>query len=100
MPLALPPAAMSSSTTAFAPASSISTTPTLAPSRAKRRAPARPMPDAAAVTMPTLPSSRTAGALPSVQVVQPGDVLAGDLAAHGGREGGEVLVEHLLRLGP
>src|SRR6516164_3532057 len=36
----------------------MSTTPTAAPSRAKRIAPARPIPEAAAVTMPILPSSR------------------------------------------
>src|SRR6266446_3523695 len=36
----------------------MSTTPTAAPSRAKRSAPARPIPEAAAVTMPILLSSR------------------------------------------
>src|SRR6516164_8765112 len=36
----------------------MSTTPTAAPSRAKRKAPALPIPEAAAVTMPILPSSR------------------------------------------
>src|SRR5215831_1324649 len=36
----------------------MSTTPTAAPSRAKRSAPALPIPEAAAVTMPILPSSR------------------------------------------
>src|SRR6185437_15377361 len=36
----------------------MSTTPTAAPSRAKRSAPARPIAEAAAVTMPILPSSR------------------------------------------
>src|SRR5262249_7199704 len=36
----------------------MSTTPTAAPSRAKRSAPARPIPEAAAETMPILPSSR------------------------------------------
>jgi hypothetical protein len=41
-------------TTASTPAASRSTTATDAPSLAKRNAPARPMPDAAAVTMPIL----------------------------------------------
>src|SRR5271166_3960936 len=36
----------------------MSTTPTATPSRAKRTAPALPIPEAAAVTMPILPSSR------------------------------------------
>src|SRR5271157_684506 len=36
----------------------MSTTPTAAPSRTKRSAPARPIPEAAAVTIPILPSSR------------------------------------------
>ena len=45
-------------TTASTLAPSTSTTATLAPSRAKRIAPARPMPEPAAVTMPILPSSR------------------------------------------
>src|SRR3546814_14235285 len=44
--------------TASTPAASRSTTATAAPSRANRNAPARPMPDAAAVTMPILSSRR------------------------------------------
>ena len=62
---ALPPAAVISVMTASTPAWSMSTTPTAAPSRAKRKAPARPIPEAAAVTMPILPSSRI-GLPPSV----------------------------------
>src|SRR5665647_1941123 len=41
-------------TTSLTPASLISTTPTAPPSAAKRMAPERPIPDAAAVTSPTL----------------------------------------------
>src|ERR1700733_121073 len=58
MPIALPPAWVISPTTASTPARSRSTTATDAPSRAKRNAPARPMPEAAAVTMPIFPSRR------------------------------------------
>src|SRR5262245_23258936 len=60
MPLALPPPATISFTTAATLAASTSTTPTLAPSRAKRTAPARPMPEPAAVTIPILSFSRMA----------------------------------------
>src|ERR1700758_2977171 len=49
----------------------MSTTPTAAPSRANRSAPARPIPEAAAVTMPILPSSLMLPLLPSS-----GDLLA------------------------
>ena len=58
MPCAVPPAAVISRTTLSTPAASTSTTATCAPSRAKRTAPARPMPDAAAVTIPIFPLRR------------------------------------------
>ncbi len=58
MPCAVPPAARISPVTRSTPAASTSTTATCAPSRAKRTAPARPMPEAAAVTIPILPASR------------------------------------------
>src|SRR5262245_12080424 len=60
MPWAVPPAAAISFTTRSTPAASTSTTATCAPSRAKRRAPARPMPEAAAVTIPIFPAKRMA----------------------------------------
>src|SRR5258705_13814868 len=46
----------------------MSTTPTAAPSRAKRSAPARPIPEAAAVTMPILLSSRMVSPFSSLVV--------------------------------
>src|SRR2546426_5419292 len=58
IPSAAPPAAVISLTTRCTPAASTSTTATCAPSRAKRRAPARPMPEAAAVTIPIFPDRR------------------------------------------
>src|SRR5262249_27410211 len=58
MPCATPPAALISPATRFTPAASTSTTATCAPSRAKRNAPARPMPEAAAVTIPIFPARR------------------------------------------
>src|SRR5262245_29616425 len=61
MPWAVPPAAVISFTTRSTPAASMSITATCAPSRAKRRAPARPMPEAAAVTIPIFPARRMAG---------------------------------------
>src|SRR6266508_2422955 len=60
IPNALPPAAVISLTTRCTPAASTSTTATCAPSRAKRRAPARPIPEAAAVTIPIFPARRMA----------------------------------------
>ena len=61
MPKAVPPAEVISPTTRCTPAASTSTTATCAPSRAKRRAPARPMPEAAAVTIPIFPARRISG---------------------------------------
>src|SRR6185503_18167825 len=58
IPCAVPPAALISPTTRSTPGASTSTTATWAPSRAKRSAPARPMPEAAAVTIPIFPASR------------------------------------------
>ncbi len=60
IPCAVPPAFAISLTTRWTPAASTSTTATWAPSAAKRSAPARPMPEAAAVTIPIFPASRMA----------------------------------------
>ncbi len=60
IPCAMPPAFAISLTTPWTPAASTSTTATWAPSAAKRSAPARPMPEAAAVTIPIFPASRMA----------------------------------------
>src|SRR5271167_238965 len=56
----------------------MSTTPTAAPSRAKRSAPALPIPEAAAVTMPILPLSRISppSSRPRRRDASSGDVLA------------------------
>src|SRR5205823_10287186 len=51
-------------TTRCTPMASTSTTATCAPSRATRSAPARPMPEAEAVTIPILPASRMLSSLP------------------------------------
>ena len=56
-PTARPPAASISFATASAPAPFTSATTTAAPSRASSSAVARPMPDAAPVTIATLPAS-------------------------------------------
>src|SRR5438132_4179954 len=86
MPCAVPPAAVISSTTRCAPAASTSTTSTCAPSRAKRRAPARPMPEAAAVTIPIFPARRIASG-----ASDPGNFRA---HVHGGLAGRERRAPH------
>src|SRR5215468_3273498 len=58
MPCAVPPAAAISATTRCTPAASTSTTATCAPSFANLSAPALPMPEAAAVTIPIFPLRR------------------------------------------
>ena len=58
IPWAVPPTAVISPTTRWTPGASTSTTATCAPSRAKRKAPARPIPEAAAVTIPIFPARR------------------------------------------
>ena len=55
---AAPPAAVTRRTVSSAALASMSPTTTLAPSRANCTAPARPMPEPAAVIAATLPSSR------------------------------------------
>src|SRR5215470_12603374 len=58
IPWAVPPDAAISFTTRCTPAASTSTTATCAPSFANLRAPARPIPEAAAVTIPIFPLRR------------------------------------------
>src|SRR5947207_5988482 len=80
-PRAVRPAAVTSPNTRWTPAASTSTPATCAPSRAKRTAPARPMPEAAAVTIPIFPARRMGSRVPA-ELLRLADGPLGDHDVH------------------